>query len=44
MTGRAVIREGNCPSVQKGRADVREGKYPGGQVSGIHKQCVAHLF
>ena len=35
MTGRAVVREGNCPSVQKGRADVREGKYPEGQVSGI---------
>ena len=33
MTGRAVVREGSCPSVQKGRADVREGRYPGGQVS-----------
>ena len=29
MTGRAVIREGSCPSVQK-----REGRCPGGQVSG----------
>ena len=36
MTGRAVVREGSCPSVQNGRADVREGRYPGGQVSMIH--------
>ena len=36
MTGRAVVREGSCPSVQKGKADVREGRYPGGQVSVYH--------
>ena len=35
MTVTAVVREGSCPSVQNGRADVREGRYPGGQVSGI---------
>ena len=35
MTGRAVVREGSCPSVQNGRAAVREGRCPGGQVSGI---------
>ena len=33
MTGRAIVREGSCPSVQNGRADVREGRCPGGQVS-----------
>ena len=26
MTGRAVVQEGSCPSVQNGRADVREGR------------------
>ena len=28
MTGRAVVREGSCPSVENGRANVREGKCP----------------
>ena len=28
MTGRAVVREGSCPSVQNGRANVREGECP----------------
>ena len=40
MTGRAVVREGSCPSVQNGRADVREGRYPVGQVSGILIEAV----
>ena len=44
MTGRAVVREGSCPSVQKRRADVRESKYPGGQVSGIPRRDVRRGF
>ena len=38
MTGRAVVREGSCPSVQTGRADVREGKYPFTPPSYLAKQ------
>ena len=29
MSARADVREDSCPSVKNGKADIREGKYPG---------------